>query len=1162
MKAKENKNTQILSWFNKTTQQIIDKYGLDENAVETMLDGVCAELKKHIESTGVSLHNDIETVKNIVEDSAHTILLKIDESVQQTEESIAKAGQKNFKTLSVNLLSQLKKWFDINAAQAKKENKTILDALEKWGKECRFYAEQAKDASVEFLHGFVEERKIAGMSDLRKGRHLLSEGKFDAAYERFNSAKNQDPALSAEAYFYRALACCHIQVVLDSDTGSKVPLIYNVDTANLHENDDFKQAVDDERDENKRTHYVKFAEQVDYILEEYERIEKSNKDGKYDYDCFICVKESDLENPQIKTKDFKWLLDNELFKKLENAQVKVFLADEIINKRKDLPVKKGSNDYNAFILHALQKSRVLLFICSDSAYAQTPWVKNEYMRFMNYHKNPQIVLVGDDPDIKIPNITGKIQVFPKTDIDKIIECIKGKIKTTDYVEPESFYCARCGEEYPNNYGHCIKFDSNKVMCNGILLTATEYANRRIKNIRDELRTKEEAFEQEKEKREQAEKDLKQEKENRVRAETENKKLRDIEKELEKEKSKRKNAKPVIKYLYKNQPVANEVAATRVAQADIKMAQADIKIAEAEDFIRQSEAVKKELRQKNDEIKKQLSIAQGKNIVLENEQVRLKMKFAYIIIAALSVALSVFAIVSKSYLPLWASILRNCKGLETAIDTLLIVVLIALTIFGVYIVMTDNERTKCRRWSEYASWVVGLIFGLISFGILLVGFFLVPIWTGISAGKGYMDDDIAVCDIILIVFLSVFVCISMIVCILHHPKYSLVYITLALCVFNIFAYGFHTVRHTHSESYIYSPRNASRNLEYDYSLDGECYMVKGIGKCSDTDIVIPEKRFGWKVNAIESSAFKNRSSITSITIPNCVTSIGSDAFYGCSSLENIYYTGDISSWCQINGLNYLMTSSRVPHINGQPIGGELVIPDGVISINNSAFYNCSGITSIEISDSVTSIGSSAFSGCSGLTGIIIPDSVTNIGDSAFDGCSGLTIYCEATSQPSSWDTQWNKSDCTVVWDCNNVDGIRYKLKDGYATVSKCVSKYIKDKTIPSSVIIRDETFEITGIGYQAFYYCTSLTSIEIPNGVTSIGASAFQGCWSLTSIKIPNSVTSIGNYGLYFCNSLTSITFNGTIQEWICIDKGSYWNSYTGSYTIHCTDGDITKAEDE
>ena len=118
--------------------------------------------------------------------------------------------------------------------------------------------------------------------------------------------------------------------------------------------------------------------------------------------------------------------------------------------------------------------------------------------------------------------------------------------------------------------------------------------------------------------------------------------------------------------------------------------------------------------------------------------------------------------------------------------------------------------------------------------------------------------------------------------------------------------------------------------------------------------------------------------------------------------------------------------------------------------------------------------------------------------------------------------------------------------GGCAFSECTS--ITSITIPDSV---------TSINY-AFYNCSSLTNITIPDSVTSIGYRAFYECESLTSITIPDSVTSIDDYAFYECESLTDINFNGSKEQWNNIEKHYAWNSGTGNYTVHCTDGDIAK----
>lgn len=329
--------------------------------------------------------------------------------------------------------------------------------------------------------------------------------------------------------------------------------------------------------------------------------------------------------------------------------------------------------------------------------------------------------------------------------------------------------------------------------------------------------------------------------------------------------------------------------------------------------------------------------------------------------------------------------------------------------------------------------------------------------------------------------------------------------------------------------------------------------------------LTEVTLGKRVETIGGWAFYYCNNLPSIAIPRSVTFFGNRAFESCYRLTAVHIT-DLAAWCGVMAggdcANPLSVAQHL-YLNGAEVK-DLVIPDGVKTINNGAFENCQGLRTVTIPKSVTNINHKAFYGCSNLntiniegngtiigpyafyscnlTTLNITGSIASLGEYAFNGCNrlnkvditDLAAWCKMTvnaySNPLDYAGQ--------LW----VNGTRITdmiIPNGVTAINGGVFSHfsgLKSVSIPSSVTsIGNGSFQycsnlesvsipnsVTSIGANAFLNCTSLTQATLSNGIKTIGGSAFSGCSGLTSLAMPNSITSIGTNAFQNCSGMTSV----------------------------------------
>ena len=354
-----------------------------------------------------------------------------------------------------------------------------------------------------------------------------------------------------------------------------------------------------------------------------------------------------------------------------------------------------------------------------------------------------------------------------------------------------------------------------------------------------------------------------------------------------------------------------------------------------------------------------------------------------------------------------------------------------------------------------------------------------------------------------------------------------------------------------------------DFQYKIEDDNSCTITDYDGMASS--LSIPSAINGHTVKQIDTGALSDNGIITSVTIPNGVTTIGFSAFNGCIKLEKIKFSSNLDTVCenafnntkwfnnQSNGLVYvgkvaykykgdmqrntkitvksdtvsisesafkdcanltaILIPSSVKHIDKYAFYNcqgltKLNFNDGIERIENDAFGSCEKLTSVNFSETLKSIGAFAFVECKKLSEITIPQSVTSVGEYAFSGCENLASVTVSDDLPYVGGRAFEKT----KWLNSQPDGVVYIGKSAYG--------YKGDMPKNTELSLKSG---ITNISGYAFYEEKNLTSVKIPETVSRIGNWAFLDCEGLKNVNIPDGVKRIESWTFSNCSSLTNIT---------------------------------------
>ncbi len=368
--------------------------------------------------------------------------------------------------------------------------------------------------------------------------------------------------------------------------------------------------------------------------------------------------------------------------------------------------------------------------------------------------------------------------------------------------------------------------------------------------------------------------------------------------------------------------------------------------------------------------------------------------------------------------------------------------------------------------------------------------------------------------------------------------------------------------------------------------------------SGGDVVIPSKVNGKAVTSIGSTAFNRNDTITTVSIPDSVSTIGNYAFSGCKSLlqadigKNVTELGiGVFEGCTklvavtlgdaletigdraFYGCTYLSAvefGKKLKTIGSYSFSfctglGVVELPDSLTVIGNHAFASDSGIVVLTFGSNLTTIGESAFEMCSSIMEVLLPDSVTELGIKAFFSCTKLTSVKLPVNLKVIKKNAFSR--CTALGNVTIPSGVT-EIEAG--AFDSC--KPITELTLPDGLrIIGDSAFKgisikklvipdsVTKFGSGSFGSCTSLVNVTLGSGIVALTDDPFTGSTKLVTLHIDKSLRSVNNDAFKGCKDIIEIYYSGTCAEWnsfASLNSQSFLASASSKFTVYCSDGEV------